>query len=82
MLYMQDTHWDVRHNITAKGFQPGAPAAPQQSSGPPGFKSVAAPITKPSTGTQPTGPPAPQSCWRCTKTISGVFLQVKGGKSF
>jgi len=74
----EDTHWDVRHNITAKGFQPGAPAAPQQSSGPPGFKSVAAPITKPSTGPQPTGPPAPQSCWRCSKTISGVFLQVKG----
>merc|ERR1711915_1100886 len=22
----EDTHWDVRHNITAKGFQPGAPA--------------------------------------------------------
>ena len=36
---MQEEHFDVRHNVVAKGFQAGAPA--------PGFKSVAAPVTKP-----------------------------------
>merc|ERR1719369_1050544 len=66
----EDTHWDVKHNITAKGFQPAA----NQS----GFKSVSAPITKPTTGPTPTGPPQSQECWMCKASIRGVFLQVKG----
>ena len=84
--YPQDTHWDVKHNITAKGFQPStsslpstAPApAPATAPGPPGFKSISAPITKQSSGPAPTGPPRPQVCWKCGKPIIGVFLQIKG----
>ena len=44
----EDDHWDVRHNVTAKGFT-------ASSSDTPGFRSVAAPITKP--GHVPSGPP-------------------------
>jgi len=44
----EDDHWDVRHNVTAKGFTASA-------SDTPGFRSVAAPITKP--GHVPSGPP-------------------------
>ena len=43
-----DDHWDVRHNVTAKGFTASAADTP-------GFRSVAAPITKP--GHVPSGPP-------------------------
>eukprot|EP00092_Neocalanus_flemingeri_P052175 GFUD01060908.1.p1 GENE.GFUD01060908.1~~GFUD01060908.1.p1 ORF type:complete len:224 (+),score=75.54 GFUD01060908.1:519-1190(+) len=71
-MLTQDSHWDVKHNITAKGFQSGA------FDGPPGFKSFSAPISKPSSAPPPTGPPLPQVCWQCTKPISGVFLQIKG----
>ena len=35
----EDDHWDVRHNVTAKGFQPSGEA--------PGFRSVSAPVTRP-----------------------------------
>ena len=45
---LEDDHWDVRHNVTAKGFTASA-------SDTPGFRSVAAPITKP--GHVPSGPP-------------------------
>ena len=38
-IIFQEEHFDVRHNVVARGFQAGAPA--------PGFKSVAAPVTKP-----------------------------------
>jgi len=82
----EDTHWDVKHNITAKGFQPNAPslpsvapvAAPSSAPGPPGFKSISAPITKPSPANTQGGPPQPQVCWKCGKPITGVFLQIKG----
>lgn len=43
-----DDHWDVRHNVTAKGFTASA-------SDTPGFRSVSAPMTKP--GHVPSGPP-------------------------
>lgn len=84
----QEEHFDVRHNVVARGFQAGAPA--------PGFKSVAAPVTKPgqdqpdaagngfrSVGPSGMNPGAPISnqppiCWVCSKAISGVFLQAKG----
>jgi len=81
----EDTHWDVKHNITAKGFQPAAsslpgpgPVSAPAAAGPPGFKSISAPISKPSSGPAPTGPPVPQVCWQCHKPITGVFLQIKG----
>jgi len=44
----EDSHWDVKHNVTAKAFTPGEAA--------PGFRSVAAPVTKPG-GPTPRGPP-------------------------
>jgi len=65
----EDSHWDVKHNITAKAFTPGEPS--------PGFRSVAAPVTKPG-GPTPRGPPQLQVCFLCTKPIMGVFLQIKG----
>jgi len=65
----EDSHWDVKHNITAKAFTAAEPA--------PGFRSVAAPVTKPG-GPTPRGPPQLQVCWLCTKPIMGVFLQIKG----
>jgi len=65
----EDSHWDVKHNVTAKAFTPGEAA--------PGFRSVAAPVTKPG-GPTPRGPPQLQVCWLCTKPIMGVFLQIKG----
>jgi len=81
----EDTHWDVKHNITAKGFQPGASSLPGPGpvsapavTGPPGFKSISAPVTKPISGPAPTGPPMPTVCWQCHKPITGVFLQIKG----
>jgi len=81
----EDTHWDVKHNITAKGFQPAASSVPPTNTGPvsaltglPGFKSISAPISKPSSSLPSTGPPLPQVCWQCHKPISGVFLQIKG----
>jgi len=90
----QEEHWDVKHNITARGFQPGvsgvpggvhsvaAPTLPStQGSGqaPAGFRSVSAPQTRPGgPAPSPAGPPQPQYCWICNKPISGVFLQVKG----
>jgi len=79
----EDTHWDVKHNITAKGFQPVAstlaePRPVSAPTGPPGFKSISAPISKPISGPPITGPPLPQVCWQCSKPISGVFLQIKG----
>jgi len=67
---LEDPHWDVKHNITAKAFNPGEPS--------PGFRSVSAPVSKPGGGAQPPGPPQLQVCWVCTKPIIGVFLQVKG----
>ena len=67
----EDGHWDVRHNITAKGFQPS-------NSETPGFRSVAAPVTKP--GHVPSGPPQLASCWMCSQPILGIFVQVKGKK--
>ena len=36
---LQEEHFDVKHNVTAKGFQPGAAASQ--------IRSVAAPVTKP-----------------------------------
>merc|ERR1711971_359469 len=36
---VEDSHWDVKHNVTAKAFTAGESA--------PGFRSVAAPVTKP-----------------------------------
>jgi len=81
----EDTHWDVKHNITAKGFQPGASSLPGPGpvsapavTGPAGFKSISAPVTKPISGPAPTGPPMPTVCWQCHKPITGVFLQIKG----
>jgi len=91
----EEPHWDAKHNITAKAFQPtssgpgpisaastpgAAPAVsgPGAAAGPPGFKSISAPITKPTSAPAPTGPPKQQHCWMCNKHISGVFLQVKG----
>jgi hypothetical protein len=60
-------------------------SAPQTSEGAPtagGFRSVGAPVTKPGTGLPPpVGPPLaaqPANCWVCGRTVSGVFLQVKG----
>jgi hypothetical protein len=75
-----------------QGFQSGGGAvggvrpvsAPQTSEGAPtagGFRSVGAPVTKPGTGVPPLGPPLaaqPANCWVCGRTVSGVFLQVKG----
>ena len=66
----EDTHWDVRHNITAKGFQPPS------SSDTPGFRSVSAPITKP--GHVPSGPPKIALCWMCSQQVTGLFVIVKG----
>jgi len=89
----QEEHWDVKHNITARGFQPGsagAPAPPIQSVSAPssnnsaggvsGFRSVSAPIQRPGAPGPPVAPAAApmQICWICNKPISGVFLQVKG----
>ena len=65
---LEEEHWDVKHNVTAKAFSPAQPA--------PGFRSVAAPVTKPGAGA--AGPPRLQVCWLCSKPIMGVFLQVKG----
>jgi len=74
-----------------QGFQSGGGAtggvrpvsAPQTSEGggSQGFRSVGAPVTKPGTGGPPLGPPLaaqPANCWVCGRTVSGVFLQVKG----
>jgi hypothetical protein len=77
-----------------QGFQSGGGAtggvrpvsAPQTSEGTPaagGFRSVGAPVTKPGMagGVPPLGPPLaaqPANCWVCGRTVSGVFLQVKG----
>jgi len=66
---VEDSHWDVKHNVTAKAFTAGESA--------PGFRSVAAPVTKPG-GPTPRGPPQLQVCWLCSKPIMGVFLQIKG----
>jgi len=65
---VEEDHWDVRHNVTAKGFQPGG--------GAPGFRSVSAPVTRP--GQENRGPPQLAQCWLCSQNIRGVFLQVKG----
>ncbi len=79
---------------SVQGFQSGGGAAggvrpvsaPQNSEGAPtagGFRSVGAPVTKPGTGAPPLGPPLatqPANCWVCGRTVSGVFLQVKGKK--
>jgi len=57
----QEEHWDVKHNITAKGFQPGgsssiastgvrsvaAPTSNDQGGGVSGFRSVSAPTQNP-----------------------------------
>ena len=55
----EDDHWDVRHNVTARGFQSSASearsSASSSASETPGFRSVAAPITKP--GHVASGPP-------------------------
>jgi len=67
----EDSHWDVKHNITAKAFAPGEGGA--------GFRPVAAPVSRP--GPPREGPPQLQVCWLCSKPIIGVFLQVKGGSS-
>jgi len=81
----QEEHWDVKHNITARGFQPGAEATAPSTlkpvaapSGPAGFRSISAPMSKPGGPATPAGPPQPQMCYICCKPISGVFLQVKG----
>ena len=47
---VEEDHWDVRHNVTAKGFQPGG--------GAPGFRSVSAPVTRPDQENR--GPPPQQ----------------------
>lgn len=89
-----EEHWDVKHNITARGFQPGAaagevrsvaapvgnPAGLQQGAAGPGFRSVNAPFSKPEGSAPPpaAGPPQPQPCWICGDPVTGVFLQVKG----
>ena len=65
----EDSHWDVKHNVTAKGFQPTSGLAP-------GFRSVTAPVTRP--GTENREPLQLAQCWLCLKPISGVFLQVRG----
>lgn len=73
----EEEHWDARHNVTAKAFQPSS----SDSNGNVychGFKSISAPTTKPTAGPPPTGPPQPQTCWRCNLPIQGVFLQIKG----
>ena len=67
---VEEDHWDVRHNVTAKGFQPGG--------GAPGFRSVSAPVTRP--GQENRGPPQLAQCWLCSQNIRGVFLQVKGNQ--
>ena len=67
----EDSHWDVKHNITAKAFASGEGGA--------GFRPVAAPVSRP--GPPREGPPQLQVCWLCSKPIIGVFLQVKGGSS-
>jgi len=66
----EDTHWDVRHNITAKGFQPPS------SGDSPGFRSVSAPVTKP--GHVPSGPPKIAQCWMCSQPVTGLFVIIKG----
>lgn len=67
----EDSHWDVKHNQTAKAFNPGQTT--------PGFRSVSAPVTKPGAETNPAGQaPKLQVCWMCTQPIMGVFLQIKG----
>ena len=65
---VEEDHWDVRHNVTAKGFQPAG--------GAPGFRSVSAPVSRP--GLENRGPPQLAQCWLCSQNITGVFLQVKG----
>ena len=67
---VEEDHWDVRHNVTAKGFQPGG--------GAPGFRSVSAPVSRP--GSENRGPPQLAQCWLCSQNITGVFLQVKGNQ--
>merc|ERR1712212_1390633 len=66
----EDSHWDVKHNITAKAFTAAETA--------PGFRSVAAPVTKPGGPTPRGQAPQLQVCWLCPKPIMGVFLQIKG----
>ena len=65
----EEDHWDVRHNVTAKGFQPATEGAG-------GFRSVAAPVTRP--GTERRGPPQVAQCWLCSQPVTGVFVQVRG----
>lgn len=64
-----EDHWDVRHNFTAKGFQPS-------SNENPGFRSVSAPQTKP--GHVPSGPPQIAQCFVCGQSIKGIFVMTKG----
>jgi len=65
----EEVHWDVRHNITAKGFQPS-------SNENPGFRPVSAPQTKP--GHVPSGPPQLAQCFVCGQGIKGIFVMTKG----
>jgi len=65
----EEDHWDVRHNVTAKGFQPS-------NGGAGGFRSVSAPVTRP--GSEGRQRPQLAQCWLCGQPITGVFLQVKG----
>ena len=60
----------MRHNITAKGFQPPS------SGDSPGFRSVSAPVTKP--GHVPSGPPKIAQCWMCSQPVTGLFVIIKG----
>jgi len=85
----EEEHFDVKHNVTAKGFQPGAAGSQ--------IRSVAAPVTKPGqagdssavNGFRSVGAPQPNPggssaphqplvCWVCSQPISGVFLQANG----
>ena len=68
-----DDHWDVRHNVTAKGFTASA-------SDTPGFRSVAAPITKP--GHVPSGPPPIKArIVLDQKKTANFFIRKLGGLS-
>lgn len=71
----QEEHWDVRHNITAKGFQAASPpnaaaafqsvaapsGSPAAASGPAGFRSISAPVTKPGAAASGGQPNGPPS---------------------
>lgn len=80
--FTPDSHWDVKHNITARGFQAAAVPAPTSvdsvsgpAPGPPGFKSISAPVTRP--GPAPVRPQLP-GCEECGQQLRGVFLQSGG----